>query len=210
MNFYDIFSVIFVSFLYHFKILVFQLGRIFSFHNNIDCCFFCLFSNKVSNYKWSDYWWVDKMIIVFWFVKEHQIEKRYLNQFLVSDPTQLWILKGKTLKDKGNLWQSNDNWSFENGNDGKLIYIKNENSSRFLTANDTLGLFYTKVMEESFKEGNSNQLWIQGNATTEGFFTLQNYGLKQFLSAQTESTLMIIGKFILFDEYFIFSAEIYI
>ena len=119
-------------------------------------------------------------------------------------------MKGKTLKDKGNLWQSNDNWSFENGNDGKLIYIKNENSSRFLTANDTLGLFYTIVMEESFKEGNSNQLWIQGNATTEGFFTLQNYGLKQFLSAQTESTLMIIGKFILFDEYFIFSAEIYI
>ena len=143
-------------------------------------------------------------------LKSIKYKKRYLYQILVSDPTQLWILKGKTLKDKGNLWQSNDNWSFENGNDGKLIYIKNENSSRFLTANDTLGLFYTKVMEESFKEGNSNQLWVQGNATTEGFFTLQNYGLKQFLSAQTESTLMIIGKFILFDEYFIFSAEIYI
>ena len=115
-------------------------------------------------------------------------------------------MKGKTLKDKGNLWQSNDNWIFENGNDGKLIYIKNENSNRFLTANDAYGSFYIKVMEENFQEGNSNQLWIQGNATTEGFFTLQNYGFKKFLSAQTESMLIIYGKFILFDEYFIFSV----
>ena len=105
-------------------------------------------------------------------------KKGYLNQFLVSDPTQLWILKGKTLKDKGNVWQSNVNWIFENSNDGKSIYIKNEHSNRVLTADDTSGSFYTNVMEEIFEEGNSNQLWIQGNATTEGFFTLKNYGLK--------------------------------
>ena len=107
-------------------------------------------------------------------------------------------MKGKTLKDKGNVWQSNVNWIFENSNDGKLIYIKNEHSNRFLTADDTSGSFYTSVMEEIFEEGNSNQLWIQGNATTEGFFTLKNYGLKKFLTAQTENTLITYRKFIIY------------
>ena len=111
-------------------------------------------------------------------------------------------MKGKTLKDKGNKWHSNVNWIFENGNDGKLIYIKNEDSNKFLTARK-ISAFYTYVLEESFEEGNSDQLWIQGNATIEGYFTLQNYGLKQFLSAQTENILTIDGKSILFDEYFI-------
>ena len=96
------------------------------------------------------------------------------------------------------MWQSNVNWIFENSNDGKLIYIKNENSNRFLTADDTSGSFYTNVMEEIFEEGNSNQLWIQGNATTEGFFTLKNYGLKKFLTAQTENTLITYRKFIIY------------
>ena len=107
-------------------------------------------------------------------------------------------MKGKTLKDKGNVWQSNVNWIFENSNDGKSIYIKNEHSNRVLTADDTSGSFYTNVMEEIFEEGNSNQLWIQGNATTEGFFTLKNYGLKKFLRAQTENTLRIYRKFIIY------------
>ena len=115
-------------------------------------------------------------------------------------------MKGKTLKDKGNLWQSKVNWIFENGNDGKLIYIKNEDSNKLLTARKISGSLThqdTYVMEEIFEEGNSDQLWIQGNATIEGFFTLKSYGLKLFLSAKTKNTLIIDGRFILFDEYFI-------
>jgi hypothetical protein len=137
---------------------------------------------------------------VFQFVKEHQIKKRYSNRILVSDPTQLWILKGKTLKDKGNKWQCNVNWLFENSNDGKLIYIRNEDSNKTLTLSVPTGYM---CGEEIFEEGNSDQLWIQGNATIEGYFTLQSYGLKQFLRALDENRLILDSKLILFDEYFI-------
>ena len=108
-------------------------------------------------------------------------------------------MKGKTLKDKGHTWQSNVSWIFEYGNDGKLIYIKNEDSNKLLTARKISGLLIhdTYVMEEIFDEGNSDQLWIKGNATIEGFFTLKSYGLKLFLSAKTENTLIIAGRFIL-------------
>ena len=85
----------------------------------------------------------------------------------ISDPSQRWKLENGTLKNKASLWQSNATWTFEDFN-GTLIRIKNN------TANKFLGTQIDGQVVRQRLDNKLGQLWIQGEADTDGYYTLEN------------------------------------
>ena len=97
------------------------------------------------------------------------------------------VLKNCTLKRK---------WNFKTK--GELIYIQSDSTKKVLgTANGI------KVIEEEFQEGKSEQLWKVGEATAEGYFTLENYKLLKLLTVITPFHLRIEGNFDGYSSYFL-------
>ena len=65
--------------------------------------------------------------------------------FSFPDPSQLWKLDGHTLKNKANIWISNDKWNFRTKD--TFILIRNFSKKKVLeSTNDG------KVRQENFDE----------------------------------------------------------
>ena len=82
----------------------------------------------------------------------------------------------------------NHKWNFKNMEE--FIYIQTDSSKKFLGTTNGIN-----VIEEEFQEGKSEQLWKVGEATAEGYFTLENYKLPKLLTVITPFHLRIEGNF---------------
>ena len=103
----------------------------------------------------------------------------------------MWKLDGKALKNKANLWNSDDEWKIKMKD--MMICVENTNKNKVLGITQHFGEL-SKVIEEDFVEGNTKQLWKKGKPNAEGYFTLENYGLRRTLTATSANSLEIRGK----------------
>ena len=95
---------------------------------------------------------------------------------------------------RDNLWVSNETCVFNDKNGS--IYIENTITTKVLgVINDSI------VSWEDYVEGNAQQLWIKGEPTVEGYYTLENSGVPMVLTAVSkmmnnvsESSLEVKGK----------------
>ena len=94
--------------------------------------------------------------------------------------SQLWILNDDSkLENRDKLWVSNEICVFKNKNG--FVYIENNITSKvFGLTNDSI------VGWEDYVDGNTQQLWIKGKPTVEGYFTLENVGVPMVLTAITK------------------------
>ena len=97
---------------------------------------------------------------------------------------QLWKFDGKVLKN----CMLNHKWNFKNMEE--FIYIQKDSSEKVLGTTNGIN-----VIEEEFQEGKSEQLWKVGEATAEGYFTLENHKLPKLLTVITPFHLRIEGNF---------------
>ena len=103
-----------------------------------------------------------------------------------ESPLQLWKLNGKILKNKANVWSSNDEWHFLTAIKNidqvqKLIYIENITKNKALRAKND-----GKVIQEDFYE-----LWKLGKPDSEGYFTLEHPKVPKVVTAISGSSLEI-------------------
>jgi hypothetical protein len=116
-----------------------------------------------------------------------------LNYFSGS---QLWTLNDDSkLENRDKLWVSNETCVFKNKNG--FIYIEIDITTK------VLGITNGSIVGwEDYVDGNTQQLWIKGEPTVEGYFTLENVGVPMVLTAITkmidnmvsESSLEIKGN----------------
>jgi hypothetical protein len=99
----------------------------------------------------------------------------------------LWKIDGKHLVTRGNLWQSNDSWTFSNIN-GTSAHIKNNSSKTVLAATNTF-----TVNEEIFNQNDIQQRWRKGVENSEGYFTLTNVYSQKVLTAISKDSLETKG-----------------
>ena len=91
----------------------------------------------------------------------------------ISDPSQRWKrLENGTLKNKASLWQSTATWNFEEFNK-TLIKIKDNDANMFLGAQSD-GQVVRKHRKDNAEDNEPGQLWIQGKADPDGYYTLEN------------------------------------
>ena len=88
---------------------------------------------------------------------------------------------------KGNLWQSNDSWTFSNLN-GTFAHIKNISNKTVLAATDNF-----MVNEGIFNQNDSQQRWMKGVENSEGYFTLTNVYSQKVLTATSKDSLETKG-----------------
>ena len=109
--------------------------------------------------------------------------------------SQLWTSNDDSkLENRDKLWVSNETCVFNNKND--YIYIENDNGKVLGLTNDSI------VSWVDYVNGTDSQLWIKGEPTVEGYFTLENVGVPMVLTAITkmidnmvsESSLEIKGN----------------
>ena len=100
---------------------------------------------------------------------------------------QLWKVNGTRLSNRGNIWNSNDQWNF--GNKTDLIHIiENTSKSKVLgTTSDG------EVIEEDFDGNRTEQLWVKGEPNNEGYFTVTTSESKLLLSAISSESLEVKG-----------------
>ena len=77
-------------------------------------------------------------------------------------------------------------WSINT--EGEFIYIQN------ISKNTVLGLSQHNVIDQEYLEDNPFQLWKQGKADTEGYFTLENSERSIVLTAISTHQLEVKGK----------------
>ena len=99
---------------------------------------------------------------------------------------------------RGNLWQSNDSWTFSNLN-GTFAHIKNNSTKTVLAAANTF-----TVNEGIFNQNDIQQRWRKGVENSEGYFTLTNVYSQKALTAiskdclETKGTRKERGEYILY------------
>ena len=122
------------------------------------------------------------------FVKKHRKNSKRIPKFN-SFSDQRWKLDGTRLKNKADIWKSNDDWVFKSRL-GYLIYVENYSKKWVLGAKSD-----GRVIHEVFEAGKDGQLWKKGATDAEGYFTLVNHGFKsKVLTAISESGLKIKGN----------------
>ena len=96
----------------------------------------------------------------------------------------LWKIEDYSLKNRADIWRSNDDWTFVEKD--SLMIIKNISNNKVLgsTADG-------KVILEEFNEVNVGQLWIQSKANNEEYFTFKNNVSMKFLTAVSNDTLEV-------------------
>jgi hypothetical protein len=96
----------------------------------------------------------------------------------------LWKIEDYTLKNRADIWRSNDEWTFVEKN--SLMIIKNTSNNKVLgsTADG-------KVILEEFSEANIGQQWIQSKANSEQYFTFKNAVSMKFLTAISNDALEV-------------------
>ena len=106
----------------------------------------------------------------------------------ISEPSQLWKLGDEDFKltNKANVWQSVDQWEFENTDDNTTFHIrKNKNRVLEVLDDDSIDLV-DKVPDKP------DQLWKKGD-TMEGYFTLKNSKWSKVLTAISEAKFEVKG-----------------
>ena len=111
-----------------------------------------------------------------------------MNPYSFSGSSQLWKSDDNILKNNANVWTTNDELEVEFKN--KYILIRNSSNLRVLAVRNEPDL-----VEENFDEGKDEQLWIQGDNNADGFFTLKNLKVQKYLTAVSERTLQVRGKY---------------
>ena len=129
-------------------------------------------------------------------VKE-RIKKNSIVLILILDPKQLWKFEGKILKNKNWIDTAKDNWEHKDKKwstpkKGSLIYIQNDlkvlafqqnsNKTELEDKNDNL------IGAKDYR-----QLWRKGTPNIEGYFTLENYQSKTFMTATSDVDLEVKG-----------------
>ena len=100
------------------------------------------------------------------------------------------------MKDKADLWESNDKWNLlfppsPSLPDDTKVYIENASENKFL---GRIGDNSVQLIEN--REG---QLWEIGTVNDEGYYTLTHSKTKQFLTAISSNHLEVKGNFQRFD-----------
>ena len=106
----------------------------------------------------------------------------------ISEPSQLWKLGDEDFKltNKANVWQSVDQWEFENTDDNTTFHIrKNKDKVLEVLDDDSIDLV-DKVPDKP------DQLWKKGD-TMEGYFTLKNSKWSKVLTAISEDKFEVKG-----------------
>ena len=85
-------------------------------------------------------------------------------------------MKGQTLENMGNNWQSIDEWKLKT--EGEMFYIENSSNNKVLGAT-----IDDKVVEEDFVVGKGEQLWSKHVINNDGNFTLRNFEAQKVLTA---------------------------
>ena len=110
------------------------------------------------------------------------------NQVLLADPSEFWKLEDHKLINKGNDWQSNEEWNFIT--QGNMILIKNVSKKQVLGISTN-----AIVIEKDEDQDDSTQLWKKGKPDAEGFFILENSQFPMVMTAMSSNTIKIQCKF---------------
>ena len=102
-------------------------------------------------------------------------------------------MKGQTLKNMGNNWQSIDEWKLKP--EGEMFYIENSSNNKVLGAT-----IDGEVVEEDFVGGKSEQLWSKHVIDNDGNFTLKNFEAQKLLTANPNG-LKIRGMIKLYSAF---------
>ena len=87
-------------------------------------------------------------------------------------------MKGQTLENMGNNWQSIDEWKLKT--EGEMFYIENSSNNKVLGAT-----IDGKVVEEDFVGGKGEQLWSKHVINNDENFTLKNSEAQKLLTANS-------------------------
>ena len=76
------------------------------------------------------------------------------------------MLDGDTLKNKANIWTSNDRWKFQRSHGQHLIKIENSSNSRVLEMNTD----NFTVSEKTAAPHQWKQQWLRKQTDSDGYF----------------------------------------
>ena len=122
--------------------------------------------------------------------------KNSLVLILILDPKQLWKFEEKILKNKNWIDTEKNNWEHKDkewstSKKGSLIYIQNDLKVLALKSSNKVEL---EVKDDSLiGDKDYRQLWRKGTPNIEGYFTLENYQSKTFMTATSDVDLEVKG-----------------
>ena len=91
------------------------------------------------------------------------------------------------MKNKANIWRSNEEWDFTFKN--KLVCIHNKLKNKVLETT-----IDGKVILEDAQEDKPEQLWKKGSTYSDGHFTLENSKVPKVMTAISANSLEIKGN----------------
>ena len=91
------------------------------------------------------------------------------------------------MKNKANLWRSNEEWDFTFKD--KLVCIHNKLNNKVLETT-----IDGKVILEDAQEDKPEQLWKKGSTQPDGHFTLENSKVSKVMSAISANSIEIKGN----------------
>ena len=109
-------------------------------------------------------------------------------QIIFLVPSQLWKLDNGILKNNENRWTSTDRWNIRT--EGKFVFIENTSKNKVWGT-----IKKGRVKEEDFLESKIDQLWIQGEPNSEGYFTLKSSICQRFIKAVSSRRIQVKGKY---------------
>ena len=90
------------------------------------------------------------------------------------------------LRNKANIWKSNDTWRLKPED---LVYIEDISNDQVLTiTNENI------VKKEIMMQNDARQIWEKGEVDKEGYFTLSDRHSKKVLTAVSAQNLIIDGN----------------
>ena len=104
------------------------------------------------------------------------------------------------LRNKANIWKSNDTWRFKPED---LVYIEDISNDQVLTiTNENI------VKKEIMMQNDARQIWKKSEVDKEGYFTLLDRHSKKVLTAVSAQNLIIDGNRLLYNVIFWKLSEI--
>ena len=90
------------------------------------------------------------------------------------------------LRNKANIWKSNDTWRFKPED---LVYIEDISNDQVLTiTNENI------VKKEIMMQNDARQIWKKSEVDKEGYFTLLDRHSNKVLTAVSAQNLIIDGN----------------
>ena len=123
--------------------------------------------------------------------------KNSLVLMLILDPKQLWKIEEKILKNKNWIDTEKNNWEHKDkewstSKKGSLIYIQND--LKVLAFQQSSNKVELEVKDDTLITAKDyRQLWRKGTPNIEGYFTLENYQSKRFMTATSDVDLEVKG-----------------